>query len=121
VTAESGRRLLSKLVAALRTGDRKDVMALLAEDVEYAAGIPAASAVLSRNGGRRIATQRPSQADVGRQALYASAAGPEEDWTVDGDRTCRVGYVCPGRAEFNSDQGSVYEMDNETYEVTKVA
>ena len=34
-TAESQQRLLDKFVVAIRTGDRRDVMALIAEDVEY--------------------------------------------------------------------------------------
>ena len=37
VTAESRERLLKTFHAAIGTGDRKAVMALLAEDVEYAA------------------------------------------------------------------------------------
>lgn len=39
VTAESRERLLKKFHAAIGTGDRKAVMALLAEDVEYAANV----------------------------------------------------------------------------------
>jgi RNA polymerase sigma-70 factor (ECF subfamily) len=37
VTAESRERVLVKFLAAVGTGDRKAVMALLAEDVEYMA------------------------------------------------------------------------------------
>lgn len=120
VTAESWQRLLGKLVIALRTGDRKDVMALLAEDVEYmAASTSTPVAVASRS--RRSVTERSSRVELGRQPLYASADGTD-DWTGNGDRACHVGYICPGRAQVNGGRGTgVYEMNNETYEVTKVA
>jgi len=35
VTAQSRQRLLERFVVAIRTGERRDVMALIAEDVEY--------------------------------------------------------------------------------------
>lgn len=124
VTAESQQRLLRKFVVAMRTGDRKDVMALLDEDVEYMASASAGFTVVSQTGSRRSVKQRPPP-DNRREPLYASAAFGD-DWTVIGekpaDRARQVGYVCPGRAESDGDQGTgVYEMDNETYQTKKVA
>ena len=39
------------------------------------------------------------------------------------DQTSWVGYVCPGRAQDQSNQGTggVYEMDHETYQARKLA
>jgi RNA polymerase sigma-70 factor (ECF subfamily) len=121
VTPESRQRLVAKFVVALRTGDRKHVMALLDEDVEYVGGASARFPAASRSAYRRSTTERSSRADTGRTALYASAAHGD-DWTHIGDRARQIGYACPGRPK-NDDLGTggVYEMDNETYQTTKVA
>jgi RNA polymerase sigma-70 factor (ECF subfamily) len=45
VSAESGERVLQKFLAAIVSGDRKAIMALLAEEVEYTAAAAAKSAL----------------------------------------------------------------------------
>ena len=127
VTAESRQRLLRKLVVAMRTGDRKDVMALLAEDVEYMADASEGSTGASRTGARRPVRQRLED-NVKRAPVFASVACGDDLGVFDepphspADRARRVGYVCPGQAHSHGDQGTgVYEMDNETYQTTRVA
>jgi hypothetical protein len=56
--------------------------------------------------------------DYGEETEYviAQARSPR-------DQTAWVGYVCPGRAQDQSDQGTggVYEIDHETYQPRKLA
>ncbi len=124
VTAESLQRLLGKFIIAMRTGDRKDVMALLAEDVECVAHASEGLTVASSAGARR-SIRRRLEDNFERAPLCASAAWGANVRAIGEqptDRACGAGYVCPGRAQSHGDQGTgVYEMDNETYQMTKVA
>ena len=56
--------------------------------------------------------------DYGEKTEYviAQARSPR-------DQTAWVGYVCPGRAQDQSNQGTggVYEIDHETYQTRKLA
>ena len=127
VTSEARQRRLRKFVVATRTGDRKDVMALICEDLENAAGPSEDLTVASGSGARRPAKQRPGH-NVERAALYAWVADGDDFRGLDEQQphspahgARRVGYVCPGRAPSHGDQRvGVYEMDNETYHTTKV-
>ena len=75
-----------------------------------------------------LTKQRPVDT-CGPVPLFASLDYREEVPTlVDqaqplGDQAAWVGYVCPGRAQDQSNQGTggVYEMDHETYQTSKLA
>ena len=75
-----------------------------------------------------LTKQRPVDT-FGPVPLFASLDYREEIPTlVDqarplGDQAAWVGYVCPGRAQDQSNQGTggVYEMDHETYQTRKLA
>lgn len=118
VTPESRKRALGKFIVAARTGDRSAIAELLAEELEYVGHPPVDTFVVRR--------QRPHH-DLPAAPLHDSVVcGAERSSMADAARSQRDqsggGYVCPGWAQKRSDRGSggVYEMDNETYEATRV-
>jgi len=72
VTSEARQRRLRKFVVATRTGDRKDVMALICEDLENAAGPSEDLTVASGSGARRPAKQRPGHRSSVRPCTLGS-------------------------------------------------
>jgi RNA polymerase sigma factor (sigma-70 family) len=126
VTAKSREQLLKRFLVATRTGDRNAVIALVTEKVEYVAPASTPAAISWGTSTPRSIKQRPVN-NAESVPLFASVVyGNDSRVLADQaqpliDCASRFGYVCPGRAQGHNDHGTrVYEMDNDTYETTKV-